>query len=67
MRVNWQFIKTIPEPRLLHKGRNVLSLKKATCDRIDSHLITISLSTMSLIQSSFFATRITLSQSIKKH
>ena len=33
MRVNWQFIKAIPEPRLLHKGRNVLSLKKSTCDR----------------------------------
>ncbi len=55
MRVNWQFIKAIPEPRLLHKGRNVLSLKKAGCDRIDNHSITIRLSTMSLIQSSFFA------------
>ena len=29
MCVNWQFIKAIPEPRLLSEGRNVLSLKKA--------------------------------------
>jgi hypothetical protein len=33
MCVNWQFIKAIPEPRLLLEGRNVLSLKKSTCDR----------------------------------
>ena len=67
MCVNWQFIKAIPEPRLLLKGRNVLSLKKATCDRIDSHWITTRLLTMSLLQHSLFATRITLSQLIKKH
>ena len=28
MCVNWQFIKAIPEPRLLSEDRNVLSLKK---------------------------------------
>ena len=52
--VNLQFIKATPKPRLLLEGRNIFSLKKATCDRIDSHSITIRLSTMSLIQSSFF-------------
>ncbi len=56
MCVNWQFIKAIPEPCLLLEGRKVLSQKKAMRDRIDSHSITIRLSTMSLLQRSFFAT-----------
>ena len=52
---NWQFIQAIQEARLLLGARNVLFLKKASCHRIDSHSITIRLSTKSLLQYGHFA------------